>query len=78
MYLCAHLDDWYIPVTDPNMSLFNFGSTSSATASHSQGPADRDIEVAEPPTDSISSLAFSDQADYMAVGSWDNHVSPPS
>ncbi|KAJ6468388.1 WD40-repeat-containing domain protein [Mycena sanguinolenta] len=34
----------------------------------------KDIEVAEPPGDSISSLAFSNQADFLAVGSWDNSV----
>jgi len=37
-------------------------------------PAPRDIEVADPPSDSISSLAFSSQADYLAAGSWDNSV----
>jgi len=36
--------------------------------------ADKDIEVPQPPGDSISSLAFSNQADYLAVGSWDNSV----
>ncbi|KAF7317059.1 Poly(A)+ RNA export protein [Mycena chlorophos] len=36
--------------------------------------AQKDVEVSEPPTDSISSLAFSNQADYLAVGSWDNSV----
>ncbi|KAJ7183201.1 WD40-repeat-containing domain protein [Mycena filopes] len=34
----------------------------------------RDVEVADPPGDSISSLAFSGQADFLAVGSWDNSV----
>jgi hypothetical protein len=32
--------------------------------------------MADPPTDSISSIAFSSQADYLAVGSWDNSVRP--
>lgn len=36
--------------------------------------AEKDIEVTEPPSDSISSLAFSSAADYLAVGSWDNNV----
>ncbi|KAF8733232.1 hypothetical protein AX14_004016 [Amanita brunnescens Koide BX004] len=35
---------------------------------------DKDIEVPQPPGDSISCLAFSSQADYLAVGSWDNSV----
>ncbi|OBZ84758.1 Poly(A)+ RNA export protein [Choanephora cucurbitarum] len=33
-----------------------------------------DFEVASPPTDSISDLAFSPQADILAVSSWDNAV----
>jgi mRNA export factor len=49
------------------MSFFANASTSAT--------AEKDIEVADPPTDSISSLAFSPQADYLAVGSWDNNVS---
>ena len=47
-----------------------FGSATSTTAAIS----DKDIEVADPPPDSVSSLAFSPQADYLAVGSWDNNV----
>lgn len=47
-----------------------FGATTSTTAA----TPDKDIEVADPPPDSISSLAFSPQADYLAVGSWDNNV----
>lgn len=39
--------------------------------------ADKDIEVPQPPGDSVSSLAFSNQADYLAVGSWDNTVCTP-
>ena len=56
------------------MSSF-FTTASSSTAA--TPVADKDIEVADPPTDSISSLAFSPQADYLAVGSWDNNVSSP-
>ncbi|KAI0058781.1 WD40 repeat-like protein [Artomyces pyxidatus] len=48
-----------------------FGSTTSANVSNN---ADKDIEVADPPSDSISSLSFSPAADYLAVGSWDNNV----
>ncbi|KAF5366584.1 hypothetical protein D9758_008934 [Tetrapyrgos nigripes] len=33
-----------------------------------------DVELADIPTDSVSSLAFSGKADYLAVGSWDNSV----
>ncbi|KZT01555.1 Poly(A)+ RNA export protein [Laetiporus sulphureus 93-53] len=52
------------------MSFFNAPTTTATTAV--QG--DKDIEVADPPSDSISSLSFSPQADYLAVGSWDNNV----
>ncbi|TFK45800.1 WD40 repeat-like protein [Heliocybe sulcata] len=51
------------------MSFFNTAASTAPAA-----PAEKDIEVAEPPTDSISSLSFSPQADYLAVGSWDNNV----
>ncbi|KAJ7116295.1 Poly(A)+ RNA export protein [Mycena epipterygia] len=52
------------------MAFFN-SSTSNAGAA---APAEKDIEMGDPPTDSISSLSFSGQADYLAVGSWDNSV----
>jgi len=34
----------------------------------------KDIEVAQPPNDGISSLAFSPKANYLVAGSWDNQV----
>ena len=40
--------------------------------------ARKDVEVRDPPQESISSLAFSPQQDYLAVGSWDNNVRLPS
>jgi WD40 repeat protein len=48
-----------------------FGTAASTTAAPT---ADKDVELIEPPTDSISSVSFSPQADYLAVGSWDNSV----
>lgn len=48
-----------------------FGSTSTTLAA----PTDKDVELVDPPPDSISSIAFSPAADYLAVGSWDNNVS---
>lgn len=50
------------------MSFFNTATSTTAAT------PDKDIEVADPPPDSISSLGFSPQADYLAVGSWDNNV----
>jgi mRNA export factor len=55
-----------------------FGNTTTTggvgATGNTSSTAEKDIEVAEPPTDSISSISFSSQADYMAVGSWDNSV----
>jgi len=53
------------------MSYFSNTSQSGGVANTT---VDKDIEVTDPPSDSISSLAFSPQADYLAVGSWDNNV----
>src|ERR1700761_4763563 len=47
---------------------------SSTAATGVTAATQKDAEVADPPTDSVSSLAFSNQADYLAVGSWDNSV----
>ncbi|GBE88270.1 Poly(A)+ RNA export protein [Sparassis crispa] len=49
-----------------------FGTTPSTSTA--PPPPEKDIEVTDPPGDSISSLAFSPVADYLAVGSWDNNV----
>ncbi|EIN09851.1 Poly(A)+ RNA export protein [Punctularia strigosozonata HHB-11173 SS5] len=48
------------------MSFFGNSNTTAAAVA--------DVEVADPPTDSVSSMAFSPQGDYLAVGSWDNSV----
>ncbi|KAH9831659.1 Poly(A)+ RNA export protein [Rhodofomes roseus] len=53
------------------MSFFNTASSSTAPNTSTN---EKDIEVADPPTDSISCLSFSSQADYLAVGSWNNEV----
>ncbi|KAI0749494.1 Poly(A)+ RNA export protein [Daedaleopsis nitida] len=50
-----------------------FGPSTSGMGAATAAP-DKDVEVADPPTDSISSIAFSPSADYLAVGSWDNNV----
>ncbi|KAJ7677322.1 WD40-repeat-containing domain protein [Mycena rosella] len=55
------------------MAFFN-SSTSTSLNTGAAAPAEKDIEMGDPPTDSISSLSFSGQADYLAVGSWDNSV----
>ena len=52
------------------MSTF-FGSNTSTAVNAN---AEKDVEVSEPPGDSISSLSFSPVADFLAVGSWNNEV----
>ncbi|KAI0261482.1 WD40 repeat-like protein [Gloeopeniophorella convolvens] len=52
------------------MAFFGASSTSANVSS----TAEKDVEVADPPPDSISSLAFCPVADFLAVGSWDNNV----
>jgi mRNA export factor len=52
------------------MSLFG----AAATGSTANAATDKDIEVADPPSDSISCLSWSPQADYLAASSWDNNV----
>ncbi|KAM6504350.1 WD40-repeat-containing domain protein [Amanita muscaria] len=56
------------------MAYFSTASTAPGVSSTTSTAAEKDVEVSEPPSDSISSLAFSSQADYLAVGSWDNSV----
>ncbi|KAJ7719380.1 WD40-repeat-containing domain protein [Mycena metata] len=51
-----------------------FNSSTSSGLNTGTAAAEKDIEMDNPPTDSISSLSFSGQADYLAVGSWDNSV----
>ncbi|KAF7375077.1 Poly + rna export protein [Mycena sanguinolenta] len=51
------------------MAFFNSSASTGPGAA-----AEKDIEMGDPPTDSISSMSFSGIADYLAVGSWDNSV----
>jgi mRNA export factor len=53
-----------------------FGAQTLAASTSQQGSANRDahVEMVDPPTDSVSSISFSPQADFLAVGSWDNSV----
>lgn len=52
----------------------SFFATPATTTTTSTTASDKDVEMGDPPTDSISSMAFSPQADYLSVGSWDNSV----
>lgn len=58
--------------------LNNEGNYSPAGTSNTNAIANNivnDVEVADPPGDSMAALSFSPQADFLAVGSWDNQVS---
>lgn len=57
------------------MSVFSLQANALAGSTSQQGVIkDVHIEIADPPTDSVSSISFSPQADFLAVGSWDNSV----
>lgn len=58
------------------MSLF--GSTSTfggfGAASATTQSTNKDIEVAQPPSDTISCIRFSPTANFLVASSWDNNV----
>ena len=56
------------------MSLFGGGAASASSANPTQGDISKDIPLADPPTDSVSDIAFSPQSEHIAVASWDNKV----
>ena len=53
--------------------LFGAASSSSST-SQTTGDLKSDVALNQPPTDSVSDLAFSPTSDFLAVSSWDNKV----
>lgn len=58
------------------MSLFGAAAntTAAASATSTQGDLKNDVELTQPPEDSISDLSFSSRADLLAVASWDKKV----
>jgi WD40 repeat protein len=60
------------PCARPTMTTL-FGS-SSASATNTQGDLSKDVELKQPPTDSVSEIAFSPKSDLLAVSSWDQKV----
>jgi mRNA export factor len=50
-----------------------FGSAASSAA-NTQGDLSKDVEIKQGPTDSVSEIAFSPKADFLAVSSWDQKV----
>ena len=56
-------------------SLFGGGNASAASSANpTQGDLSKDVEVKNPPEDSISQLSFSPVSDHLAVSSWDKKV----
>ena len=52
-----------------------FGGSAGATNPlGGSNTTDKDVEVSDPPSDSISSLSFSSAGEFMAVGSLNNEV----
>jgi len=51
-----------------------FGGAPASNANPAQGDTKNDVPITDPPSDSISDIAFSSAADYLAVSSWDNAV----
>jgi mRNA export factor len=54
------------------MASFFGGTTAGGSATNAA--TEKDIEVSDPPSDSISCLAWSPAADFLAAGSWDGNV----
>ena len=50
-----------------------FGAAAATAANHNPN---KDVELASPPDDSISSLSFSPTANHLVATSWDNKVWP--
>jgi mRNA export factor len=48
-----------------------FGTAAATTVNHNPN---KDVELASPPDDSISSLSFSPTANHLVATSWDNKV----
>lgn len=55
------------------MALFGGGAASSAS-NPTQGDTSKDVQITQPPTDSISEIAFSPTGDILAASSWDSLV----
>jgi hypothetical protein len=53
-----------------------FGGTSNPLVAQPTLTGVADVDLVSPPPESISTIAFSPVADYLAVGSWGPDVSP--
>ncbi|KAI5360293.1 Putative WD40/YVTN repeat-like-containing domain superfamily, mRNA export factor Gle2/RAE1 [Septoria linicola] len=51
-----------------------FGSAAASNANPTQGDLSKDVEVAQPPEDSVSAIKFSPASNHLSVASWDKKV----
>lgn len=56
------------------MSTLFGGASATSTANNTLGDLSKDVQLSNPPEDSISDLAFSSQSAHLAVASWDKKV----
>ncbi|OCB89411.1 WD40 repeat-like protein [Sanghuangporus baumii] len=56
------------------MSFFGSTTSTSTALGGTNANEPKDVEVSDPPNDSISSVSFSTAGEYLAVGSWNNEV----
>ena len=57
------------------MSIFGSSSAFNFNSNKSGANPNKDIEVQQPPSDTISCLKFSPNANFLIASSWDNNVS---
>ncbi len=74
--ICRGLVCILLVVTSSSEFMTAFGASfgSGLAVASSNYNANKDTEVASPPSDSISSLSFSPAANYLIATSWDNQV----
>ncbi|KAH7061439.1 WD40-repeat-containing domain protein [Macrophomina phaseolina] len=54
--------------------IFGGAGSASTAANPTQGDTSKDVQINQPPSDSISEIAFSPSADILAASSWDGGV----
>jgi mRNA export factor len=52
----------------------SFFGTNNTAGSSTNAATDKDVELSDPPSDSVSSIEWSPASDYLAAGSWDGNV----
>jgi mRNA export factor len=55
-------------------TLFGSAASTAASTNTTQGDLSKDVQVANPPEDSVSHMKFSPTGDFLSVASWDKKV----